>query len=627
VKKPIENIDQDHPWKQWVAIGLIVIATTIVYHNSLKAPFILDDIGKIVENPDIQKLSNLKTKLVYPYNKQYFTPRRNDPSRPLVSLTFTLNYYFGKLNTFGYHLFNLLIHILNAILIFFLTKKIISLVMTSQSLNPHPHRLVSQSETVGGSISQSLTFPFFVALFFAVHPISTSAVTYIFSRSDVLSTFFYISSLLLFAKTFEGNKIPYVLSLVCFILALFSKQIAVTLPAIVLIFDYIFLNNFSIRKTIDKKYYHIPFWILLIIYLLFRYLYLGGMGDIEGGSVIWDRYNYLIIQPYIILRYLKLLFIPIGLCIDYVIDPMKFFELKTILSCLSVTMIFWLIYKMIYRKKTNISKITLFSVLWFFIILSPTSSFFPTTSALVENRLYLSGIGFYFFIVFLYFRIFKIDFAEKLNLSRNWVLLSVISLHIVLFGYGAIKRNRLYQNPILLWQDAISKYPNNERAHNNLGLLFYNSNRFVEAEKEYKEAIRINPNLGDAHYNLGLLLHNLNRYSEAEKEYREAIRINPNYGSAHGNIGALLSMLERYDEAEKEFREAIKINPNIVGVHYELGLLLFNLNRFEEAEEEFREVIRINPNSANAHYNLGVLLYNSKRFKEAEKEFKAAKKK
>ena len=126
MKKFFENIISNYRLRNWCAIGIIVFATAIAYYNSLKVPFILDDIGKIVENPDIRELGNLKTKLIYPYNKEYHNFNRNDPSRPITYFTIALNYHFGKLNPFGYHLVNLVIHILNAILVFFLTKKILT---------------------------------------------------------------------------------------------------------------------------------------------------------------------------------------------------------------------------------------------------------------------------------------------------------------------------------------------------------------------------------------------------------------------------------------------------------------------------------------------------------------------
>ncbi|MDD5687754.1 MAG: tetratricopeptide repeat protein [Elusimicrobia bacterium] len=651
----LRDTPQNSIWKQWFAIGLIVIVTATIYIPSLNAPFIFDDMFKIVKNPDIKILNNITTKLIYPYSDSKIF-ERNDPSRPLVYLTFTLNYYFGKLDTFGYHLVNLILHIFNAILLFFLTKIILSLVFPSHlRIYPFTHFPI---------------FPFFVALFFAVHPISTSAVTYIFSRSDVLATFFYISSLVLFIDATKRNlpfssrrsecgfqslpdsrqsrfNFSYILSLICFVFALSSKPIAVTLPAIVLISDYILLNDFSIKKTVEKKYYHISFWVILIVYLLFRYFYFGAMGDVEA-IVTWNIYDYLIIQPYIIFRYLKLLIIPVGLCIDHKINPLGILELKTIISFLFLTMIFWLTYR-IYRKKTDSSKIILFCILWFFIILLPTSSFFPTTLPLEENRMYLSGIGFYFVLIFLYFSVFK-----SFNLPNFSIFL--ICSYIFILGIITYKRNQLYQQPILMWQDVISKYPDNSNAHYNLGNLFCDSKKYEEAEKEFREAIRINPyyygaynNLGsvlfvlkrfeeaereyreatklgfsyaESHYNLGNLLYNSKRYLEAEKEYKEAIRIDPNRSEAHNSLGVLLDDSKRFKEAEKEFRDAIRINPNCVDARTNLGILLYNSNKLEEAEKELREAIIINPDSEKAYFNLGLLLYYSKRYEEAEKEYK-----
>ena len=603
------------------AIGLVVIATIIVYHNSLKAPFIFDDMAKIVNNPDIQQLSNLKTKLIYKYSENNKVFERNDPSRPLVYLTFTLNYYFGKLNPFGYHLFNLIIHIFNAILVFFLAKKIISGIYEKGSTP-----LENVNNKVGGkpcgasggskspfcnnvrelySLTGLTLFPFLVSLLFAIHPINTNTVTYIFSRSDLLATFFYISSLLLFIKATDKNlsifksfNSLYILSLICFILAIFSKQIAVTLPAIILIYDYIFLNEYKVSKVIEKKNYHIPYWLLFIGYLAFRYFYLGGIGDIEAEST-WNRYSYLIIQPYIILRYLKMLLIPTGLSIDHIINPVKLYELKTIISFIFIIVVFLSSY-IVYRKKTNISKLILFSILWFFIILSPTSSIFPTTSPLVENRLYLSGIGFFIIFVIIYFTIFK---SSKFS---NFAIFP-ICIYILLLGYGTMKRNHLFQNPILLWQDVIIKYPNSEDARNNLGILLFNLKRYEEAEKEYKEAIKINPNNSESHYNLGVLLYSQKRYEEAEREYKESIKINPTHSEAHNNYGALLFGLCKYGEAENEFKYAISINPYYIEAHNNLGSIYLVKKEYDKALNEFEVVYKLLPNNQRAFSKIKML--------------------
>ena len=160
--------------KKHLAIIFLVLASSLVYLNSLNAPFIFDENTKIVKNPDIRKLSGIASKLVYPYSKNKDQIYRNDPSRPLVYLTYAVNYHYGKLNTFGYHVFNVLLHALNAVLAFLFFSMILSAVFRKDAVGP----------------------PLIAALLFAVHPINTSAVNYVMGRSDLMSTAFYLLSII-----------------------------------------------------------------------------------------------------------------------------------------------------------------------------------------------------------------------------------------------------------------------------------------------------------------------------------------------------------------------------------------------------------------------------------------------
>jgi tetratricopeptide (TPR) repeat protein len=562
---------------KWLAIGLIVLISAVVYYNSLHAPFIFDDIPKIIENPDIKQLENVKTKLIYPYDKEYYNFKRNDPSRPLTYLTFTLNYHFGKLNTFGYHLFNILMHIFNAVLIFFLTRKIILYIYKKDS-----H-----------------FFSLFVALFFAVHPINTEVAAYVYHRSDSLLTFFYILSLLFFIKTIEKKKCFYIFSLGCFILAFSAKQTAATLPAIVLVFDYIFLSDCNVSKVLARKNYHIPFWLILIVFLLFRLLYFGGIGDKETDAYSrWSNFSYPVIQPYVVLRYLGLLLIPTGLCIDHFIEPVKtVFELKILASFFSIMVLFILIYK-VSRKKTDASKLLLFSALWFFITLFPTSSFLPIRDAMAERRLYLSGFGFFLAIVSLYFLILRK--GAICSRSPGWILLGLAGIHIFLLGAATVKRNQLYRNPVLLWQDAISMYPENFRAHYNLSFLYYERREYVKAIEETQKALKINPDSAKARINLGALYRNQKEHAKAIEETQKALKINPDSAQAHTNLGALYYDRKEYAKAIRKYQKALKINPDYVIALYNLGITYYHQKEYEKALRKFKSILRLNPNNENA---------------------------
>jgi tetratricopeptide (TPR) repeat protein len=588
--------------KVWLSIIILVLVTFGVYSNSLNAPFIFDDIHKIVNNPDIKKLSNLPEKLIYPYSKEHKTFNRNDPSRPLVYLTYTLNYHFGKLNPFGYHLVNVFLHVFNVILMFFLTKKIILYVYKNNSY----------------------LFPFLVSLLFAVHPVNIDAVTYTFARSGVLATLFYILSLICFTKILEkGKRFCYFsLSLLFFILALASKPIAVTLPAIILFFDYIILSNYDINKVKTRKYYHIILWIILITYLIYRYFYLGGFGDIEISSEIrLSRYPYLIIQPYIILKYFKLLLFPSGLCIyHYIMPSSNIFKPQILISILVVVSIF--VFTFInYKKRKFESKLIIFSILWFFITLSPSSTIFPTAIVLSERRLYLSGYGFYLLMIFLYF------FVVIRTKKNNYIYYPII-LYIATLSVFTIKRNKLYQEPAIMWQEAIFEYPQNFMAHLYLGNIYKEKKEYSNAIPEFQKALYIIQNedqqqyekLYNFHEILGWLYKEQNEYIKAIEEYQQAIVLNPENYKAHNNLGLLYYYQKDYTKAMQAYKKAINLNPENVNAYANLGLLYHEQKEYIKAIQKYQKAINIDPDSFKFHYKLGVLFHEIGDFNKA-KEF------
>lgn len=575
--------------KKSLAVMLIVFACAGAYLNSLDVPFIFDENTKIVRNPDIKQLGNIGTKLIYPYNRNNPTIYRNDPSRPLTYLTLTLNYYFGKLGPYGYHVFNVVLHALNSILTFFLVKELILYVFGTDII----------------------LLPFFTALFFAVHPINTSAVSYVLGRADLLATLFYILSLLLFIETFKRNKNYYVPALVCFLLAISSKQTAVTLPAIILIFDYMFMCDFKLNDLLKKKYYHLPFWIILAVYMAFRYFYLGGMRDFEGANALWDRYPYLIIQPYVILRYILFLLIPARLSFYHYLDyPVSMFEFKILGSFVIIAVMFALLV-FLAKKKNGSAKVILFSALWFFITLSPTSSFFPTTTPMVENRLYLAGICFYILLVLLYFSVFS---GSALSSDKPALLLfCIMGVHVLFLGALTVKRNKLYQEPVALWKEVILRYPANPRAYNNLATLYYDRGEYEKAMQIYKQVLTIRPGYPEAHNGLAMVYDVQGEYEEALKEYKKSLEYKPDFIEAHINLGNLYSANGKYGEAMREYARSIEIDPGYDGTYYNLGVMYFKKKDYDRAVEAYRKALEMNPGNEAAKKNLaGILDYEKK---------------
>lgn len=601
----------------WAILACIALPL-IIYYPSLHAPFIFDDIGYIVNNPDIKQLNNIKTRLIY--RSKYLLPKQNDPSRPLTFLTFTLNYYFGKLDPFGYHLVNIILHVFNVLLVFILMRTI--LFYSFQRLEIAQDR---QPELTLNSQWTSIVLPLIVSLFFASHPMNTEVVTYISHRSDSLATFFYLSSLLFFVKAFEKNRLFYIFSLVCFIFALAAKEIAATLPLILLIFDYIFLSYRRIQKLFDKKLYHLSFWFILIAFIAFRYFYIGQVGDpgVETWKN-WTAYSYFITQSYVVLNYIKLLIIPLGQSVDHFIKPAKsLLESRIILSLTLWLVISVVIYRTM-RKYPPLSKLILFSSLYFLVALTPTSSIFPIDDAMAERRVYLPALGFSLTIVCLFQLMWMAVIHNGQGLRFQKVLSFFFLVYVFSLSVVTWKRNQLYQNPVLLLEETISRYPDNDRTYNNLGMIYYDHKEYVKALQCYQNAIKLNPKHSLAYNNLGNTYYGLNEYEKALQYYQKAIEINPNFADSYYNVGNLYNGLKEYIKALQYYRKATELNPNSPKAYNNMGTIFAYQKEYVKAQEHFQKAIEFDPNYGIAFFNLGNLYYDLREYKKAIQQYEIA---
>lgn len=583
-----------------LAILVCIALPLIIYYPSLNAPFIFDDFHYIVENSDLKQLDNFNLGKVYQRSKKFsFLGIPFQFVRPLTFLTLVINYRFGDLNTFGYHLFNLLLHILNTILIFLLTRKILFYARPFHK----PFDSLSDSKTTHDQETNSdmpnIFLPLLVALFFASHPINTEVVTYISHRSDSLGAFFYLISILFFINTFEKKKSFYPFSLVCFVLSLASKEISVTLPAILLIIDYIFLSDFKLEKTFRKKYYHLPFWLLFTVFIGFQRFYFGEVGYLTKITFeTWTNYTYFITQPFVILNYLKLLLIAIGQCIDHFVEPAKsIFELRTILSFTFLGGLLLVLAYFIYRKRTFVSKLMLFSSLWFFITLAPTSSFFAINDAMAERRLYLPGFGFSLFLGCLYLLVFKVNIQENFKLHQHRIFCSFLGAHILLLSVATWHRNQLYQDPFLIWQDVIAKYPKHPYAYNELGNIYFERKEYNKALHIYQRAIELNPGYAEP-YNLGnIYVEQKKDYLKALQLYEKAVEVNPNYAKAYNNLGNIYFEQRNYHKALQMYQKATELDTSQTEAHSNLGNLYYEQKQYKKALEEYKIALELMPNN------------------------------
>jgi hypothetical protein len=418
------------------ALSIILIATVaiIVYSNSFYASFHFDDTPAIVENYAIHRFDV----------REIFSTS----SRPILDLTFALNYYFGKLDVFGYHLVNIILHIANGIILYFILLWTINLKSKEQRARSKEQKTNDNGLYAPGSMlsadgSTNLRIPLYASLIFIAHPIQTQAVTYIVSRSSVLAATFYLLALFFFIMAFKQiakseeqrtnderlnapGFMPYALSSKLYFLGAFlssclgmgTKQETATLPLMLLIYDFYFISkgDWKVLKGHFKVHLAMFSTLAIVLYLSFSGLqtyisfdYAKGVPMPQEGPI--TSFQYFLTQLHVIPYYIKLLFIPTNLNLDYDWPITRNIDLPTMLFFVLLIFIIVIAIKL-YRKASLIS----FGIIWFFVTLSVTSSFVVIYDVIFEHRLYLPSIGFAIVMAFMISRISNLKIAESKRL-------------------------------------------------------------------------------------------------------------------------------------------------------------------------------------------------------------------
>jgi protein O-mannosyl-transferase len=366
-----------------IAFFVLAIVTLVAYSNTFHASFHFDDNPSIVDNYTIKVVTvdNIMAIL--------------KGVRPVVYLSLMLNYSVGGMNVVGYHVFNVAVHIANAFLVFLLISGTLALPVFSERY----------------TVASGRRIALFAALLFAVHPVQTEAVTYIISRTELLATFFYLAALLMFMKAVLKRKPIYHLGLfLSALLSMSSKEWAVTLPAMLMLYDYLFLSNRSVKTVLSHGMSFVlaalPWAVVLSNLNLFSNPSVGfNMSSVTTTVIVKSPLTYLLTSFNVLWTYIRLLFVPINQNLDYEYPIAKtLFEFPTLLSFLGhvavVAAAFWLFKK---RGWTLIP----FGIAWFYITISPTQSFVPVMDIIFEHRVYMPSIGFFLAFVVAYDGLFE----------------------------------------------------------------------------------------------------------------------------------------------------------------------------------------------------------------------------
>jgi tetratricopeptide (TPR) repeat protein len=573
------------------------------YSNTFESPFVFDDLRHINRNPYI-RLTHIDFRQLY--DAGFKSPIS---SRPVANITFALNYYLGKYDATGYHVFNTVVHLINGILVYCLAMILLrkwSRVPPAQVFHNWGPSVIPPPD------SSSRLIALFAAIIFVLHPLQTQSVTYIVQRMNTLAAMFYLLSLLLYihGRFAQDNKKRWALfftSILSWAMALGSKEIAATLPLVVLLCEWIFFQDLSITwLTRNKVYLFLPLAALVLMALIYL-----GPHPFERVSSPYAYRDFtmgerVLTQLRVVVLYISLLLYPspsrLNLIHHFKTSHSLFDPVTTILSALTIVAVLSMAVCLA-RKKRLVS----FCIFWFFVNLIVESSVIGL-EMVFEHRLYLPMVGFALVLAYLLFSLF--------SNKREWAI-TVLVVIAVSLGTATYLRNNVWKDDMGLWSDVLSKNPQSVRAHLNLGTLLVTRGKVDEAIAHYTEALKIEPYYVRVHNNLGIALKEKGNLDEAISHYRTALRIRPRYADAHNNLALVLRDQGKLDEAISHYGKALQINPGLAEVHNNLGIALREKGSLDKAISHYRKALELDPNLADAHHNLAVALTSQGRQEEA----------
>jgi len=546
----------------------------LAYVNTFTVPFLLDDNAGIVENDSIRHL--------WPPGRMLSPPGQTTVAgRPVANVTFAVNYALGGLNVLGYHILNLAIHVLAALVLF----GIVRLTLRTPGL-----------ENAYGAAASPLALV--VALIWLVHPLQTESVTYVVQRVESLMGLFYLLTLYCAIRGFTSERVWWSVGAVAFCaLGMATKEVMVSAPLMVLLYDRVFVSG-SFREVFRRRWK--PYVGLAATWVILAALVATGPRIRTVGFEFKDMavLDYALAQGPIVLHYLRLAFWPQPLVFDYGwVMPQATVGVAP--GVLAMTGVFAAsVLALVFRPRLG------FLGAWFFLILAPSSSVLPIRTELAaEHRMYLPLAAVVVLVVVGCRWV-------GLSLPRSWRRPAGAGLAVVvvaLLGYAARQRNGDYRSPLVMWTDTVAKQPDNFRAQNNLGSELKDAGRLDEAITHYREAIRLKPDCQPAYCNMGTALTLRGEYAEAVDSFARALLLKPDDDITHYHVGYCLLRLGGTAEAVKHFRQAAALTPTDARRRQDIAAMLAGYGEVEEATGYYREAMQLKPDWPEPVNNLAWL--------------------
>jgi hypothetical protein len=538
----------------------IVLATAaavmaaLVYLNALSNPFVYDDHLTVIENASIRNLADLRSIFLH------------DVFRPVVNLTYAVDYALWGLVPFGFHLTGLLLHAANVLLTFVLTRKLV-IESRPTRVGREPLEAESDSGQVAsdkGALSWRRTgshensAAFAAAAIYAVHPMMTQAVGYVSGRAEVLCAFFFLAALLSVLEWLEtGHKRWLALSIGCWGVSLASKEVGVMLPFVLIAYDALILSRVAAgaRRRLARVYGPV-----LLLVAVAGALRLGTFLLVENASRARFVWGNALVDLDVVRRYVSLMFLPNGQSIFHTARVVT-----TLANSRALFNVTWLLaVAVITWKLRRREPVVTFGIIWFLLMLVPSAILlvFDIGEAMAEQRVYLAGCGFAMAMGAGFGRLREWP-------SRHWVpakVLATVVLGWLLVSLAArtIVRNRIWNDPVLLWSEAVYYSPDIWVPYRGLGDALRERGDYPGAIEAYRGAVQLKPDDAATYLPLGTCLAVTNELREADEAFAKAASLSPGLVEAETGRGVVARLAGRRDEARDRFLNVIKIHPDAI---------------------------------------------------------------
>lgn len=569
---------------------IFVVAGCALYGFTLHYPFVFDDRifvrgNPLISNPDayldLLDLDEYIGNYLQPYTRSDVVT--SFVLRPVAYLTFSFNYLIGGNDPSGYRMFNIGVHIANAVMLY-------------QALFTIIRRRVGGGLTAGG-----ISVPFFAALIFLVHPLQTQSVTYITQRFASLGTFFYLATLLLYIRSSaEGSvgrrRLAYEFSLLTLLLGLLTRESLFTLPIALVMVD-VLLLRMPLRNTLVRLAPHIACMALIPLRVLdlaseLRDAHHTLASSTSFVSGVYSRSEYAITQLRAILSYLRLLLLPYS----QNFDPNYPLYRSLLNTEIIISLLVWILFiaagvsLLRRRERTVYSDLAGFSIFWFPLSISVSSSFIPLTDLMLEHRTYLPSLA---------FCTGSVAYIQHLvadgNIRRKNLMIAGLCLVSLIYAGVTIRRNQVYSSRIALWNDTVRKSPYKYRPRYALATSYVEKKAYDKAIRSFKRALSIEPGSMETNLALGALYLQLNRPDAARELYEKYLDSYQAEPRILTNLAYTYMKLGMYRESMDTMNIILPVAENSVrmlGLLAELNLHVGNLQDARSYLEKAREADR-----------------------------------